>query len=325
MGISQDRMSRAVAVELCFWLNLSDYIFQRSQPIDAMADDTLIESEDREHAAIATAADDDQAGKARALAGAREDADLAATGAATKKGLEDASRVRRPTLDCSRMRPVSALDYYGVGQDPCPPDDVEAQEYKHSRALGGAASLVLTESPRRAQGQLDRGGLGGASESAAARLLLGADAADGRPLHLRCFPTCDWETRVMGFLSCFAIGLALSLSSLFSFPLILVGDPGPFAWKYSIGNLVSLASSVFLVGLRTQCELMASPVRIGASAAYVLSIAVTIIAALMLENALITIIAMLIQFCALAWYCASFIPFGRSMIRKCVGRYCCAV
>ena len=282
-----------------------------------MADDALSEDHGR-LAAIATAAADDEA--ARALAGAREAAEPAATEAATKKGLEDASRVKHP-LDCSRMQPVSALDYYGVGQDPCPPDDVEAQEYKHSRALGGAASLVLTES----QGQLDRGGLGGASESAAARLLLGADAADGRPLHLRCFPTCDWETRVMGFLSCFAIGLALSLSSLFSFPLILVGDPGPFAWKYSIGNLVSLASSVFLVGLRTQCELMASPVRIGASAAYVLSIAVTIIAALMLENALITIIAMLIQFCALAWYCESFIPFGRSMIRKCVGRYCCAV
>jgi Got1/Sft2-like family len=239
--------------------------------------------------------------------------------------VQDTKMAEDALEDASRMQPVSALDYYGVGQDPFPPDGVEAQEYAHSRALAGAASLVLTESPRRAQGQLDRGGVGGASESAAARLLLGADAADSRPLHLRCFPTCDWETRVMGFLSCFAIGLALSLSSLFSFPLILVGDPGPFAWKYSIGNLVSLASSVFLVGLRTQCELMASPVRIGASAAYVLSIAVTIIAALVLENALITIIAMVIQFCALAWYCASFIPFGRSMIRKCIGRYCCAV
>lgn len=147
---------------------------------------------------------------------------------------------------------------------------------------------------------------------------------DERPLYVRCCPEFTWETRIMGFLSCFAIGTALSLSSILSFPMLIAGDPSPFAWKYSIGNVVSLASSMFLVGPGQQCEQMASPVRIGASAAYVASIVLTVFAALVLEHAPLTLLAMAVQFCALAWYCASYIPFGRTMIRKCVGKYCCA-
>ena len=129
----------------------------------------------------------------------------------------------------------------------------------------------------------------------------------------------------MGFLGCFAIGLALSLSSMLSFPQLLLGDPSPFAWKYSVGNVLSLISSAFLVGPSAQLEQMASPVRIGATAAYVVSIGFTVFAALGLRQPLVTLVAMLTQFAALAWYCASYIPFGRLFIQKCVARVCCPV
>ena len=129
----------------------------------------------------------------------------------------------------------------------------------------------------------------------------------------------------MGFLGCFAIGFALSLTSIFSFPQLLLGDPSPFAWKYSVGNVLGLVSSTFLVGPQAQLEQMASPVRIGATIAYLGSIVVTVIAALVLRHALITLCTMLFQFVALGWYCASYIPFGRWMIQQCVGRVCCPV
>ena len=127
----------------------------------------------------------------------------------------------------------------------------------------------------------------------------------------------------MGFVGCYAIGFALSLTSIFSFPQLLLGDPSPFAWKYSVGNVLGLSSSAFLIGPRAQIEQMASPVRIGATLVYLSSIAVTVVAAIWFHHALLTLIAMMLQFCALAWYCASYIPFGRMLIRQCVARYCC--
>ena len=162
-------------------------------------------------------------------------------------------------------------------------------------------------------------------ESRAAKLLLGENPVRDSSFSVRCCPVLSWETRVMGFLSCFAIGVALSLSSLLTFPMLLAGDPTPFAWKYSVGNVLSLASSTLIVGPHQQWEQMASPVRVGASAVYVLSIVMTVAAALMLHNTILTLAAMLVQTGALGWYCASYIPFGRTFIRMSVQRICCPV
>ena len=60
-------------------------------------------------------------------------------------------------------------------------------------------------------------------------------------------------------------------------------------------------------------------------ATYLASIVCTVVAALVLQMPLVTLAAMAVQFCALAWYCASFIPFGRMCIRQCVARTCCPV
>ena len=83
--------------------------------------------------------------------------------------------------------------------------------------------------------------------------------------------------------------------------------------------------SAFLVGAQAQIEQMSSPVRVGATACYLASIVATMFAALALHHAPLTILCMVIQFCALAWYCASYIPFGRTCIRGVVGKVCCPV
>ena len=129
----------------------------------------------------------------------------------------------------------------------------------------------------------------------------------------------------MGWAGCFAIGFALSLSSLFSFPQLLLGDPSMFAWKYSVGNVLGIASSAFLVGPQSQIEQMASPVRLGATLAYLATIVTTVVSALFVRDPIVTLISMLLQFCALVWYCASYIPFGRMCLRRCMGRVCCPV
>lgn len=202
------------------------------------------------------------------------------------------------------IQPMKALAFQGTAPDPLPPEPT---------SVGAAPAPAPSKSARAAP-----------SESAAVQRLLGIAPSD-QQLHHRCCTSLSWEERLMGFLGCYAIGLAISLSSILSFPLLLAGHPTPFAWKYSVGNCLSLVSSGFLVGPRTQCEQMASPVRLGASATYVLSIAATVVSALLLRHALLTLLAMAVQFCALSWYCASYIPFGRMCIRRCVGRACCPV
>jgi hypothetical protein len=162
------------------------------------------------------------------------------------------------------------------------------------------------------------------AESANVLRLLGTSAEE-EELYCGCFQALSWEERLMGFAGCYAIGLALTLSSLFSFPALLLGDPSFFAWKYSVGNVIGLAGSAFLVGPHAQLESMTSPVRIGATAAYIASIFLTVFFALVLHQALLTLCAMAVQFCALAWYCASYVPFGRMCIQQCVGKLCCPV
>jgi hypothetical protein len=144
--------------------------------------------------------------------------------------------------------------------------------------------------------------------------------AKQEPLHLWICPTLSWEDRVMGFVGCYIIGTALSVSSMISFPALVAGHPAPFAWKYSAGNALGLLSTSFLVGPKTQLRSMMSPIRLGTTAVYLTSIVVTLFCAIILHIAALTLVAMVVQLCALLWYCASYIPFGRQLLRGCLGK-----
>ena len=53
----------------------------------------------------------------------------------------------------------------------------------------------------------------------------------------RCCPKLSRTQSLLGFFICFLFGAMLSLSALSSLPALLVGYPGPFAFKYTFGNL----------------------------------------------------------------------------------------
>ena len=101
---------------------------------------------------------------------------------------------------------------------------------------------------------------------------------------------------MLGFVACFCIGLALSFCVL---PLVRLGAHGnfsPWALKYSLGNVLALCSTGFLVGPTAQLNKMNSPVRRGTSAVYLGSIVLTLFAAMVLRASFFTLLCMLLQF-----------------------------
>ncbi|KAF9300364.1 hypothetical protein BGZ74_007994 [Mortierella antarctica] len=79
-------------------------------------------------------------------------------------------------------------------------------------------------------------------------------------------------------------------------------------------------STSFLIGPAKQIKTMFAPVRMIASIVFIAMMLITLIVAFTLHNpALLCIILCIIQFLALFWYSASYIPYGRAAIRKVVG------
>ena len=91
-----------------------------------------------------------------------------------------------------------------------------------------------------------------------------------------CIPPLTRQQRLIGFAICFLFGALLSLSALSSIGGIFVGNPGPFAAKYTLGNILSIGSSGFLVGPGKQCRDMAAPERRYASLIYAVTLVGTL-------------------------------------------------
>lgn len=125
--------------------------------------------------------------------------------------------------------------------------------------------------------------------------------------------TLSKEQRLYGFLYCLGLGATLSiLSSLFIF------NYEAFAFFYTIGNVLSLGSTAFLVGPKQQCQNMAHPHRLAATLLYLCMMALTLYVVFEVKNAVLALLCVMLQSLALSWYCLSYIPYARRIIKKCL-------
>lgn len=134
------------------------------------------------------------------------------------------------------------------------------------------------------------------------------------------FPSLSWKDRLVGCLSCMAMGYILSFGSFFRFKDLLLGDPVPFVSIATLGNIISLSGSCFLKGPTNQLKLMCKETRRIATLAYVSSLLVTLGVAFgpyWGGKAMATVLLMIVQYMAVGWYCASYIPFARQGFKKC--------
>ncbi|XP_073838584.1 vesicle transport protein SFT2A [Musca autumnalis] len=126
--------------------------------------------------------------------------------------------------------------------------------------------------------------------------------------------TLSWETRIKGFCICFVLGIVLSL--LGSVMLFLHLGIVIFAVFYTLGNIISMASTCFLMGPFKQVKKMFADTRLIATCIVIFSIIMTLIAALVLHKAGLTLIFIIIQSLAMTWYSLSYIPYARDAVKK---------
>lgn len=165
-------------------------------------------------------------------------------------------------------------------------------------------------------------GAGGALTAAASASGLSVPGMEQEPPMkvCPCCPALSYKQRLIGCACCMLIGALLSLGSFLSFAKLLLGNPVPFALKYTLGNILSLGASSFLVGPARQCRTMFAKERRAASLAYLLTLAGTLLSIFWLRLAILALLFILLQFAALTWYMLSYIPYGRALASRLVRR-----
>ncbi|KAH7036060.1 Got1/Sft2-like family-domain-containing protein [Linnemannia elongata] len=136
---------------------------------------------------------------------------------------------------------------------------------------------------------------------------------DSNPLS--CF-TLNRTQRLYGFGICFILGFVISILSTLA---LATAQLALFAVFFTLGNIISLLSTTFLIGPGKQIKTMFAPVRMVASIVFLAMIVATLIVAFTIKATLLCLILCIIQFLALFWYSASYIPYGRAAIKKVVG------
>ncbi|CAI5739199.1 unnamed protein product [Hyaloperonospora brassicae] len=130
------------------------------------------------------------------------------------------------------------------------------------------------------------------------------------------------KQRLTGFVSCFVLGYLVNFGSTFA--LILSSNNGAkFGVTYTLGNIISLCGSGFLVGPKQQVKLMFKPIRRIATIIYLAMILVVITVAIAAPRfGLVVLLLVFIQFVAALWYSASYIPYGRKVLAAIAQKLC---
>lgn len=129
----------------------------------------------------------------------------------------------------------------------------------------------------------------------------------------------SWAQRMAGFAIGALSGLLMMSLAMMYLPRILIGAPEKFAVCYTLGNILLLVSSCFLMGPSKQLGTMCHSSRAVASVVYVVSMFGTVYAAWKVRSMFVVVPMIGIQSGALIWYVASYFPYGRECVSNAAG------
>lgn len=128
-----------------------------------------------------------------------------------------------------------------------------------------------------------------------------------------CEPLNNTE-RILGWLTCFLGGLILSAISMGSFNDMLMGKTNKFAVTYTIGNIIGLAGTSFLVGPIQQLRNMTDKSRLVTSCIFLGSLIATLLSSVYIKVGLVIMVFVCVQWLAYMWYSLSYIPYGQQTV-----------
>uniref|UniRef100_A0A6B2LLI6 Vesicle transport protein n=1 Tax=Arcella intermedia TaxID=1963864 RepID=A0A6B2LLI6_9EUKA len=130
------------------------------------------------------------------------------------------------------------------------------------------------------------------------------------------FPSLSLKQRLIGFAICAGIGFLLSVIGGL---MLIFGNFQAFGILYSIGNLVTILSTCFLVGPVKQFKSMVESSRLISTIIFFVSLGATLAVAFTIQSGGLVILLVVVQWLAFAWYSLSYIPFAQSCVKKAVG------
>lgn len=89
-----------------------------------------------------------------------------------------------------------------------------------------------------------------------------------------------------------------------------------FGILYTLGNVVAICSTLFLMGPMNQLQRMFSETRWIASTVMLSFLLLTLMSAFWWHKKGLTILFCIFQFLAMTWYSISYIPFARDAVKK---------
>jgi hypothetical protein len=101
---------------------------------------------------------------------------------------------------------------------------------------------------------------------------------------------------------------------------LVEGNPAPFVFLYTSGNLLSLLSSTFLSGPKRQFKNMFDEKRRTTSIVYLSTLGTSVVVCFIplpaVVKMIVLLLLLLVQMSASLWYTLSYIPYGRATARR---------
>ncbi|XP_051986917.1 SFT2 domain containing 2a [Xyrauchen texanus] len=133
--------------------------------------------------------------------------------------------------------------------------------------------------------------------------------------------TLGWGTRVKGFIACMVIGVVCTILGVCC---LFIPKTGVilFIVFYTFGNVCSFVSTMFLMGPIKQLKRMCDKTRAFATVVMIICLVLTLCAAFWWKIFALSLLFVILQVLAFAWYSLSYIPFARDAILKFFSMLC---
>ncbi|OMJ67343.1 hypothetical protein SteCoe_35518 [Stentor coeruleus] len=137
-----------------------------------------------------------------------------------------------------------------------------------------------------------------------------------------CLPALSFKERVIAFLTCFGLSLLINIVSFGAMIGLLTGNPIRYALSFTLGNILSLVGTGFLLGFKRQMKSAFDEKRRFTTIIFFTAMALTLISVFFFNIPLLILLFVVIQICSYVWYMASYFPWGREILSGCFKKCC---